>query len=117
MSPTTFWGKWLGTVEPYQASLHVQEGAKQCFFKPRPVPFAIKDAVGKELDSLERRGILKKVNNSDWAAPIVAVPKKDGKFRICGDYKVRVNQVLAWISIPHQSQMNYLLHWAREKVL
>ena len=34
------------------------------------------------------------MNNSDWAAPIVAVPKKDGKFRICGEYKVTINQVL-----------------------
>ena len=32
--------------------------------------------------------------HSEWAAPIVAVPKKDGKFRICGDYKVTVNQAL-----------------------
>ena len=84
----------LGTVKPYKATLQVQSGAKPRFFKPRPVPFAIKDAIGKELDRLEQQGILKKVNSSDWAAPIVAVPKKDGKFRICGDYKVTVNQVL-----------------------
>ena len=86
--------KGLGKVEPYRVSLQVQPGAKPRFFKPRPVPFAIKDAVGKELDTLEKEGILRKVTNSDWAAPIVAVPKKDGRFRICGDYKVTINQVL-----------------------
>ena len=29
---------------------------------------------------------------SDWAAPIVPVVKSDGKIRICGDYKVTINQ-------------------------
>ena len=77
-----------------------QQGAKPRFFKPRPVPFAIRDAVGRELDSHEQQGILKKVSNSDWAAPIVAVLKKDGKFWICGDYKVTVNQVLATEQYP-----------------
>ena len=43
---------------------------------------------------MEEQGILKKVNSSDWAAPIVPVPKKDGRFRICGDYKVTINQAL-----------------------
>ena len=32
--------------------------------------------------------------HSEWAVPIVAVSKKDEKFRICGDYKVTVNQAL-----------------------
>ena len=67
-------------MEPYRAFVHVQQGVKPCFFKPQPVPFVIKDAVGKELDNLEWQGILRKVRNSDWVAPIVAVPKKDGKF-------------------------------------
>ena len=48
------------------------------------VPFAIRDAVGEELDRLEAEGITERVNHSEWAAPIVAVPKKDGK---CGIIK------------------------------
>ena len=31
------------------------------------------------------------VDHSEWAAPIVAVPKKDGNVRVCGDYKVTIN--------------------------
>ena len=84
----------LGTVEPYRAMLQVRPDAAPKFFKPRPVPFAIKDAIGRELDDLEKQGIIQKVDHADWAAPIVAVPKKDGRFRLCGDYKVTINQAL-----------------------
>ena len=48
-------------------------------------------------------GILKMVNNSNWVAPIVAVPKKAGRFRICCDYKVTINQVL---SVEHYTLPN-----------
>ena len=84
----------LGTIEPFQATLHIQPGAKPRFFKPRSVPFTIRGAVGSELDQLEQQGVLVKTSSSDWAAPIVAVPKKEGKFQICGDYKVTINQAL-----------------------
>ncbi len=35
-----------------------------------------------------------KVNFSELAAPIVIVSKKEGRIRICGDYKVNINQAL-----------------------
>jgi len=50
--------------------------------------------VGSELDRLEVAGIIERVTHTEWAAPIVAVPKRDGKFHICGDNKVAINQVL-----------------------
>ena len=84
----------LGTVSSHRATLHVRPDAVPKFFKPRPIPFAIKGTIGAELDRLEKDGILEKVSHSDWASPIVTVPKKDGKYRICGDYKVTINQAL-----------------------
>ena len=83
----------LGTVKDVTAQLKVKSDASPKFLRPRSVPFAIRDAVGVDIDRLEKMGILKKVDHSDWATPIVPVPKKDGKFRICGDYKVTINPV------------------------
>ncbi len=84
----------LGTMHPFKASLSVSKDARPKFCKARPVPYALRGAVEEELDRLESTGVLEKVDHSDWAAPIVAVPKRDGNVRICGDYKVTVNPVL-----------------------
>ena len=83
--------KELGEIHPFTASLHIQADATPRFFKSRPVPFAIKDAISQELDWLEKQGTISPVTHSQWVTPIVSVPKKDGKFRVCGDYKVTVN--------------------------
>jgi len=84
----------LGTIKTHRAKLTVKAGVKPKFFKPRRVPFAMREAVEEELERLEQEGVLVKVKYSNWAAPIVCVPKKDGKVRICGDYKVTVNGAL-----------------------
>ena len=84
----------LGKVNKIQATLHVRTNARPRFFKPRPVPFAIKPAIDRELDLFESSGVISKVTHSDWAASIVPVPKSNGRFRICGDYKVTINQEL-----------------------
>ena len=95
----TVFQEGLGTVNCYRAKLRLRPATPK-FCKPRPIPFAIKEIVGKELDRLTRAGILEKVSHSDWASPIVTVPKKDGSYRICGDYKVTVNPLLETDQYP-----------------
>ena len=50
--------------------------------------------MGRELDEMEAAGILERVSHNRWAAPIVPLPKKNGKIRICRDFKVTINPVL-----------------------
>ena len=50
--------------------------------------------MNSELDRLEREGLLRKTHYSEWAAPIVVVPKRNGKLRLCGDFKVTINPAL-----------------------
>ena len=84
----------LGTIIPFKATLVVAPGATPKFRPPRPVPYALKPLVEQELDRLEKARVLERVTHSDWAAPIVTVPKRDGQVGICGDYKVTINPAL-----------------------
>ena len=51
----------LGTMTQYKAKLTLKEGAKPRFWRPRPVPFALKDVIEKEHDSLQSAGIIEPV--------------------------------------------------------
>ena len=84
----------LGAMNNFEATLQLKEGARPKFCRARSVPFALKETIEKELDRLEAKGILEKVTHSEWAAPVVPVPKAEGQIRLCGDYKVTINPVL-----------------------
>ncbi|KAJ8003218.1 hypothetical protein DPEC_G00167120 [Dallia pectoralis] len=53
-----------------------------------------------ELERLTNQRIIEPVKFSEWAAPIVPVLKPDDSVRICGDYKLTVNQVLKLEQYP-----------------
>ena len=44
------------------------------------------------LEKLQTEGIIDSVEFSEWAAQIVPVVNWDGTIRVCGDYKLTVNQ-------------------------
>ena len=75
----------LGRVERMTAKFHINQDAQPKFFKARPVPYALRTKVEKELARLEADGVIQPVQFSRWAAPIVPVVKQDGSIRICGD--------------------------------
>ena len=54
----------LGTIRPFAAKLSVRSDATPKFCKVRPVPYALREAVDEQLDKLEAKRILEKVNQS-----------------------------------------------------
>lgn len=55
----------------------------RCKMRIEP-PWKMKKII-EELDRLEGRGIIRKVESSTWLQPLMAVPKPNGKWRICLD--------------------------------
>ena len=56
--------------------IYIPHISSPIYFKSRPVPYALREAVEAEINKLEEHGVIVKVDHSDWASPIV---------RICGD--------------------------------
>ncbi|XP_049512746.1 uncharacterized protein K02A2.6-like [Dermacentor silvarum] len=81
----------VGLIKGHKAQLVLKEDARPVFCKARPVPFSLRTAVEEEIRQLERNGVLVPVAQSDWATPVVVVPKADKKVRLCGDFKVTLN--------------------------
>jgi len=82
----------LGELKGTQASIVVDSSVQPRFYKPRTLPFALKAKVESELDRLQNEGVITPVQFSSWAAPVVPIVKSDGNIRLCGDYKLTVNQ-------------------------
>ena len=76
--------KGVGTMKLLEARLVLKPGAKPEFCRPRPVPHALREHIEGELKCLESEGFVERVSHSDWAAPIVVFPKRDGSVSICG---------------------------------
>ena len=80
------------TGEPQR--LYCASDVRPVFLKFRTPPVALINAIEKELDKLVSNGVIEKVERSDWATPIVSIPKANGSVRICGDFKATVNRYL-----------------------
>ncbi|UYV73340.1 K02A2.6-like [Cordylochernes scorpioides] len=84
----------VGVIKDHKAHLILKKDANPRFFRARNVPYIIRNAIEKELENLEAQGVIKKIERSDWATPIVPIMKKNGHVRICGDFKITLNPVL-----------------------
>ncbi|XP_041774194.1 uncharacterized protein K02A2.6-like [Anopheles merus] len=84
----------LGHCRKLKVKLFLKPNAKPIFCPKRPVPFNTIPLVDAELTRLQSLGILEPVDFSEWAAPIVAVRKPNGRVRICADYSTGLNEAL-----------------------
>ncbi|CAI2339148.1 unnamed protein product [Caenorhabditis sp. 36 PRJEB53466] len=84
----------LGRCTKEKAVLTVKPGSSPVFKPKRPVPYGALETVDKELVRLVSLKVLKKVNHSTWAAPLVCVRKADGDTRMCADFKTGLNEAL-----------------------
>ena len=66
----------LGEIKGIKAKISIDPQAQPRFCKPRPVPFSLRNKIEKELERLEKEGIIEAIEHADWAAPIVPVVKR-----------------------------------------
>ncbi|GBM66735.1 Uncharacterized protein K02A2.6 [Araneus ventricosus] len=90
----------VGCAPNFTIKLKLRDGAEPSYTPKRNVPYALREKVDKELDSLEAAGIMSKSITSDWRSPLVVIPKGDGAVRLCVDYKAGVNDILMNVNYP-----------------
>ena len=94
----SMWSGKLGEINIAQHSIELKEDAKP--FKSAPYRSGPKN---RELEEFELKKQLEagviEPSNSEWADPVLFVPKKDGRLRFCVDYR-KVNEMTLKDSYP-----------------
>ncbi len=70
-----------------------------------------KKVVQTELEAMLEMGVIEE-SHSDWASPIVLVPKTDGSIRFCVDYR-KVNAVSKFAHIQCRELTNCMIGWVQ----
>ena len=83
----------IGLLKAPPATFKLKEHTPR-FIAARRVPFAQRENVKDELIRLENAGIISRVKFSEYATPIVPIPKSNGRVRLCGDFKCTLNQII-----------------------
>ena len=73
--------------------MKLKPGVTPVFRKDRPVPYSMLEPVDRAYSNLIFNEILYPLESSNWAFPVVHVPKPDGSIRVCGDYKELNTQI------------------------
>ncbi len=88
---------WPGRTNLIQHHIETEPGVV-VRSRPYRLPEHKKKVVQSELEAMLEMGVIEK-SHSDWASPIVLVPKTDGSVRFCVDYR-KVNAVSKFDAYP-----------------
>ena len=86
--------KGLGCI-PGEYEIKLTEGAKPFnLTTPCRIPIPLLPEVKAKLKRMEDMNVIERVDQpTEWCSPIVVVPKKNGKVRICGDF-IQLNKAI-----------------------
>ena len=74
----------LGKLKGFQVHLHVDKDVQPIAQSHRRVPFHVRKDLENQLTRDEELGVIEKTEGpTPWVSPVVVVPKKDGKIRVC----------------------------------
>ena len=79
-----------GKLQNRQVELIVDRSVKPVVQRQRRIPFHLRAKVDSELERLEAEDIIEKVPDTEetpWISPVVIVPKKEDKIRLCVDMR------------------------------
>ena len=74
-------------VSVVEHHIRLKEGVKPKVQKLRRLGVIQQDALLKEVRKLLAVGFIYPVEDSEWVSPAMVTPKKNGKWRVCVDYK------------------------------
>jgi hypothetical protein len=76
---------------------------------PRQVPIPLRKQTERELQKMERNGIISRVEDpTEWCTPMVVTPKSNRKVRVCVDL-TKLNQFVQRENyIPYQQSTRHL---------
>ncbi|MCO5547618.1 hypothetical protein L7F22_001069 [Adiantum nelumboides] len=74
-------------VTGVQHHIKLKEGSKPTVQRLRRLGVIQQDALLAEVRKLLNAGFIYPIEDSEWISPVVVIPKKNGKWRVCVDYK------------------------------
>eukprot|EP00253_Pinus_taeda_P021687 PITA_21687 len=67
--------------------IYIKEGSRLVCQSQRWMNLNLREIVKEELQKLLNEGFIYPISDSEWVSPLVILPKKNGKWRVCVDYR------------------------------
>jgi len=80
------WDGSLGTIKATKHRMRLKPGAKPMRLNPYRMGPRTRQLVGEQVDKMLKLDVIEP-STSEWASPVVLVPKPDGSTRFCIDYR------------------------------
>ena len=78
----------LGKLKGFQVHLYVDKNVQPVAQPPRRIPFHVRKKLEEQLLNDEKLGVIEETEGpTPWVSPVVVVPKKEGKVRVCVDMR------------------------------